>query len=44
MTTNTAIIIGVWIFAAATALSRDVAGWFMVVAIIAAIIVSTLLS
>lgn len=40
MSNQTAIIIGAWIFAAATVLAKNVSGGFMLVAFIVAIIVS----
>ena len=43
MTTSVAIILGAWIFAAATALAKNVAGWFTFVAFVCAIAVSIFL-
>jgi hypothetical protein len=35
---QTAAILGVWVFAAATAMSKQVAGWFMLVAFVVAVL------
>ena len=40
---QTAAIIGVWMFAAATAMSKHVVGWFMLVAFVVAVLTTALI-
>ena len=43
MDVSTAVVLGIWAFAVATAVSKQVAGWVMVIAYSAAIITSVIL-
>jgi len=43
MTTSQIILVGVWLFAAATALSKSVTGWFMIFSWLVAVAASIFL-
>jgi hypothetical protein len=43
MDIQAAAILGAWLFAASTAISKQVSGWFMIVAFIAAMSITYLL-